>query len=57
MYINKIAVVLIIKDVTPDMFIKLSAGQNFIPVQNKIRKEVKFLFGKINLITSAYQFP
>ena len=48
MNINKIAVVLIIKYVAPDMFIKLLPGKDFVPVQNQILKKIIFFPGQFN---------
>ena len=36
MNVNKITVVLIIQNISPDMFVKLLPGKHLAPVQNKV---------------------
>ena len=48
MNVNKIAVILIFKNINPNMFIKLMTGKYFVMVHNKINQQFKFLSGKFH---------
>ena len=57
MNIDEIAVILIIEDISPDMFIELVTGEHFIPVNYKILKQVIFFPCNYYLFSFAEDFP
>lgn len=53
MNVYKIAVVLIVENIPPDMFVKLLPGKDLVAVQDQILKQVIFLFCQIDLVSVA----
>ncbi len=57
MNVNKIAVVLIVKNISPNMFVKLPACKNSSPVKHKVMKKIELLLCQIDLSFVTDQFP
>ena len=53
MNINEITVVLIIKYISPDMFIELMTGQDFTFIKDQVLKQVKFFLCEVYIAAFA----
>ena len=57
MNVDEIAVILIVKNISPDMFVELIACKDFILVDQQIMKQIVFLSCDDNLLAVAEDFP